>query len=581
MIFVSASLLLFVYHNACKGFKVTHPYASLIFPLWLINFTRFRKARKKSERKKFIILCHVLILTPLLFHFFLYFVNPEAAYAKDFGLARVPIAWKRGGAAVSIFVPWPVHRTSSTWSVVSFIVWWIWTNATCGMLAFFQMRIADRTKDLRNALLKYDPFRSARFTVSRIAADDYVVSGDAFVKLGGIAEVQESIENAMGHGARIMNLDKRDSGVFVFQFGKFPARRDDLGRYVSTIKWEKLLYYPPYTRKFFGLVKKPNPMHRVCIPFCVNRSEVMWNRAQSPHVGIVGGTNTGKTALIRSLCASIAYVDPQTQFVFVDFVKSGIGFQSVKTDPRAVKSDASSGARMADVARKKPWLPNTFVIDNHELFLRFVDELEVELKRRAEIIKQNYGASSLFDLEDPDKFVVADPINPRRVHSIVLVVDEFLGIKQRAYDDKQLRDAVTKLEIFVSEARDRKVHIILAAQKGTVEVFGPTRDQLFMIALSTKPNENEYVLKTKVSMPNGIGICGFRKDAENDVVGFGCTADISSIRMAAVLADAAEKLTDENAAAMRRFRARCEAEGGDETMEKMNEGQNALLRAAN
>lgn len=601
VVIISASLLSLVYLLASRVWKISHPWLRVLTPYWVVCYWTARKERNLALRRLFKFSVLWVIYLPIIAHIVARSLIPDSSLAVNFGIGQVPILIEE--KVFNIYPPWLFHVKESSLTTLSFACWWLWMNTICSLIVFFQFKVVDRTKDLIEAISKYEPFkRATRIGVKRISSNVYLIESDAFVRHEGLLEVQESIENSLR--VFISEINKVAAGVFEIRLGALKIGIDSEGRQVSMVKWEELkllpiavrcwprIYFMLNPKKRFGfsvqvLMKKPNPAVRHTIPVAFNQHEVYVNLLQEPMWGFVGGTNSGKTSAVQATCASVALADPHTLFTFVDFVKNGNQYRICESDPRLVYSkDRPKNMTLAEWQRKLPRLPNVFLVDTAELFVRFVHELEREINYRAIVLAANFNKQSLYDLEDPGKTKIKplDQFDPPRIYRHLVTVDDWVVIKDQYGNHEEVSRAVAKLLGMVSYARYVKVHIFFISQKATIIDYFPhgARDQIWWLGFALPSNQSEYVLKTKVNIPDAMGVVGYRRGGTQNSVGIACTPYIRPEKFALTLAITAEQLEmtkwgKENRDRMIAFRTFCESEGGREIMERVSISQNRLL----
>jgi S-DNA-T family DNA segregation ATPase FtsK/SpoIIIE len=159
-------------------------------------------------------------------------------------------------------------------------------------------------------------------------------------------------------------------------------------------------------------------------------------RTDGPHALVAGTTGAGKSELLQSLIASLAFVNrpDALNFVLVDY-KGGSAFKDCVKLPHSV-------GMVTD-------------LDTH-LVERAIISLSAELKRREHMLATaGDGAKDIEDyLELLDRGVVTEPM-PR----LVLVIDEFASMA------RELPDFVTGLVNIAQRGRSLGIHLILATQR--------------------------------------------------------------------------------------------------------------------
>lgn len=379
------------------------------------------------------------------------------------------------------------------------------------ILSIEMLHVSNISNAIKKALSKYEPFnKSSGVKVEQISSSVYRVSSDAFVRHAGIYEVKENIENCMQGSVIISKITKISNGVFDLELGRLDIREDRDGKLVSSIKYHD-----------YKFLNTGTPADSCTIPIgCLSTADgqkntIYHNLMQYAHIGIVGDSGSGKTTLVRSIIAALFQSDNQTRCIISEVPKGGTGYRSLSRDPRMMKEmpadfmpELNKAEREAAYAATLPELDNVSIIDSYESFHKMIENLEDESNWRERFLASKFGYDSIYsyEMDYPD-----DP----KIDRIFVVIDEYLLMKQKAaLGDKQLAADLLRLENMVSKTRYIKIHLIFLAQKGTVEYFGSTRDQLFMIGLALPENQSEYVLKVKANLPSYKGVFGYRIGAD-------------------------------------------------------------------
>lgn len=152
-------------------------------------------------------------------------------------------------------------------------------------------------------------------------------------------------------------------------------------------------------------------------------------RSDGPHALIGGTTGAGKSELLRSMVAAVAYEHPpdRVNLFLIDY-KGGTAFEGLTALPHVVGCVTD--------------------LDRH-LSQRTLVSLEAELKRR-EIVLREQGARDVLELESKGKAILPD---------LLIVIDEFATLVT------ELPQFVDGMVDIAQRGRALGLHLILATQK--------------------------------------------------------------------------------------------------------------------
>lgn len=511
---------------AGKWLRIRHHWLPLF---WIVSWFNSRRERNAGFHSIVSGVVTIIFWTPVLLHIILRMVGSSSPIAHEFGI------WKVVGGSFAVWLPFLAHKSASNLTVLSFLVWWFWFHCICTLLVYFSFPRVE------------------------------LVNG---LKIG-----PDSV------GQLVSKVRWRD-----IKFAD-PGQPYGIYRFAHAHGWTKNALI-----NFIVPAGRPNISARHTLPIGVfNGKQVEINTMQESMYLFVGQTGSGKTTAITGFCASRARVYPNTLFVFNDIMKNGTQFSMFECDPALVYSkDRPSSMRLAEWQERLPRLPNISVISRKEVFVNFVNLLEIEIKKRTLLLKKkHFGLQKLYELEDYRKVKIPkwDRFNPPNVPSIFVIVDDWAAMRNSLCDTEEMENATRKLLDLVGYARFVDVHIGYGTQKATVDKYfpGDSRNQLFVMAFAgIRESEAEYLLSQKINIPNVIGVSGYIGSGVSVRVGIQCTPHIEPLEAAQVFTEASKRLGAtgwglENIEWMKNFRAFYEGDGTFEAMEYVSDGQKRLF----
>jgi S-DNA-T family DNA segregation ATPase FtsK/SpoIIIE len=178
-----------------------------------------------------------------------------------------------------------------------------------------------------------------------------------------------------------------------------------------------------------------------------------------PHLLIAGSTGGGKTVLLRSLIAALAYWKKPDEVQLVLSDTKQVEFGVFDADPHL-------------------WRPRTTMTLQT---VEYMDALNAETERRLKLLaaakQQNVGQyNELF--------------SHKRLPYIVLVIDELADFVGKAADKGIAKLAEGRLQLIAQRSRAAGIHVIAATQRPSVDVIAGTIKSNFTARLSFRlPSE--------------------------------------------------------------------------------------------
>ena len=211
-------------------------------------------------------------------------------------------------------------------------------------------------------------------------------------------------------------------------------------------------------------------------------------RLDGPHALIGGTTGAGKSELLQSMIAGLAYAHSpeQVNLLLIDY-KGGTAFKDLEPLPHVVGSVSD--------------------LDGH-LARRTLESLDAELKRREKILRNN-DARDVLELEQRSRDVLPD---------LVIVVDEFAALVS------ELPEFVDGIVDIAQRGRALGLHLILATQKpaGVVsEKIRANTNLRISLRMSDEADSFDVIgLPDAAHIPRAIPGRGFVRTGHGEVTEF-------------------------------------------------------------